>query len=177
MSSSPQGLEANRRGGKLVPALCNIFGTLILASVIALYLPITLAHARGYEVYNVVSGSMEPAIPVGSVIYVETLRAEDVAEGDVIAFHGGSSVIAHRVVKNRVGEGEFITKGDANREEDMEPVPYNSVIGKVERHIPALGIVLTLLASNTGKLYAVLLAVCGVMFHMLAGILRDRERD
>ena len=84
MSSSPQGLEANRRGGKLVPALCNIFGTLILVSVIALYLPITLAHARGYEVYNVVSGSMEPAIPVGSVIYVETLRAEDVAEGDVV---------------------------------------------------------------------------------------------
>ena len=74
-------------------------------------------------------------------------------------------------------DGARTTQGDANREEDMEPVPYNSVIGKVERHIPALGIVLTLLASNTGKLYAVLLAVCGVMFHMLAGILRNRERD
>ena len=174
MSSSPQGLEANRRGGKLVPALCNIFGTLILVSVIALYLPITLAHARGYEVYDVVSSSMEPAIPVGSVIYVETLRAEDVAEGDVIAFHGGSSVIAHRVVKNRVGEGEFITKGDANQGEDMTPTPYGSLIGKVVFHIPYAGVLMTMLSGTTGKIYAVLFAVCGVLLRMVGGILEKQ---
>ena len=176
MSSSPQGQETKKRGGKLVPALCNIFGTLILVSVIALYLPITLAHARGYEVYNVVSGSMEPAIPVGSVIYVETLRAEDVAEGDVIACHGGSSVIAHRVVKNRVGEGEFITKGDANAREDMQDVPYLSLIGKVVRHYPFLGGMMTLYTSKIGKAYVICFAACGAMFNILAGRIRARRR-
>ncbi len=84
MSSSPQGPKNEKRGGKLVPALCSIAGTLILLGVIAFYLPVSIAHAKGYEVYNVVGGSMEPAIPVGSVIYVETLRPEEVAEGDVI---------------------------------------------------------------------------------------------
>ena len=59
----------------------------------------------------------------------------------------------------------------------MEPVAYSSLIGKVERHVPVLGIVMTLLASNAGKLYAVLLAVCGVMFHMLAGILKNRQEE
>ena len=35
-------------------------------------------------------------------------------------------------------------------------------------------IVMSLLAGNTGKLYAVILLGCGVMFHMLARILRSR---
>ena len=159
MSSSPQGPKNEKRGGKLVPALCSIAGTLILLGVIAFYLPVSIAHAKGYEVYNVVSGSMEPAIPVGSVIYVETLRPEEVAEGDVIAFHGGDSVIAHRVVKNRVGEGEFITKGDANAENDMNPVA---------------GGLLEVCTSSIGKLYLICLAACGAMLNILAGRLRNR---
>ena len=44
MSSSPERRHGEKRGGKLVPALCNIFGILILLSVIGLYLPITLAR-------------------------------------------------------------------------------------------------------------------------------------
>nr|WP_289768760.1 signal peptidase I [uncultured Acetatifactor sp.] len=168
---------SKRKGRKVFPALCSMLGTLILLGVIAAFLPLTVPRLMGYGIYEVVSGSMEPEIPVGSVIYVKAAQPDTVEAGDIIAFYKDESVITHRVEENRYVEGEFITKGDANREEDMEPVPYNSVMGKVERHIPALGIVLTLLASNTGKLYAVLLAVCGVMFHMLAGILRNRERD
>ena len=169
--------EEKKKGGGILPAVCNILGTLILFSVILLCIPVTLPKLFGYQIYDVVSGSMEPEIPVGSVIYVKAAEPDMVETGDIIAFQKDGSVITHRVEENRYVEGEFVTKGDANREEDMEPVPYESLIGKVERHIPVLGIIMTLLASNTGKLYAVLLAVCGVMFHMLAGILRDRERD
>ena len=174
MSSSPQGPKNEKRGGTLVPALCSIAGTLILLGVIAFYLPVSIAHAKGYEVYNVVSGSMEPAIPVGSVIYVETLRPEEVAEGDVIAFHGGDSVIAHRVVKNRVGEGEFITKGDANAENDMNPVGYQELIGRVCLHYPVAGGLLEVCTSSIGKLYLICLAACGAMLNILAGRLRNR---
>lgn len=173
-SNSTQGLEKKKKSGKLVPALCNLAGTLILLSVIGFYLPISLAHARGYEVYNVVSGSMEPAIPVGSVIYVETLPPEDVAEGDVIAFHGSDSIIAHRVVKNRVGEGEFITKGDANAENDMNPVGYQELIGRVCLHYPVAGALLEVGTSNIGKIYMICFAACGAMLNMLAGRLRRR---
>ncbi len=168
---------SEKKGRKVFPALCSVFGTLILLGVIAAFLPLTVPRLMGYEIYEVVSGSMEPEIPVGSVIYVKAAEPDMVETGDIIAFQKDGSVITHRVEENRYVEGEFVTKGDANREEDMEPVPYESLIGKVERHIPVLGIIMTLLTSNTGKLYAVLLAVCGVMFHMLAGILRDRERD
>ena len=50
------------KGGKLFPALCSVFGTLILLSVIAVFLPLTVPRLMGYEIYEVVSGSMEPEI-------------------------------------------------------------------------------------------------------------------
>ena len=169
--------SSDRKGRKMFPALCSMLGTLILLGVIAAFLPLTVPRLMGYGIYEVVSGSMEPEIPVGSAIYVKEAEPESVEAGDIIAFAKNGSVITHRVEENRYVEGEFVTKGDANREEDMEPVAYDSLIGKVERHVPVLGVVMTLLASNTGKLYAVLLAVCGVMFHMLAGILRGRQGE
>lgn len=164
------------KGRKAFPALCSVLGTLILVGVIAAFLPLTVPRLMGYEIYEVVSGSMEPEIPVGSVIYVKAAQPEEVEAGDVIAFNKGGSVITHRVEENHYVEGEFVTKGDANQEEDVEPVAYSSLIGKVERHVPVLGIIMTLLASDTGKFYAVLLAACGAMFHMLAGVLRRNQR-
>lgn len=167
--------SSGRKGGKVFPALCSVLGTLILVGVIAAFFPLTVPRLMGYEIYEVVSGSMEPEIPVGSAIYVKAAEPETIVEGDVIVYSRDGSAVTHRVEENRYVEGEFITKGDANSEEDVEPVGYDSLIGKVERHIPALGIIMSLLAGNTGKLYAVILTGCGVMFHMLAGVLRSRR--
>ena len=166
--------NSENKGGKVFPALCSVLGTLILLGVIAAFIPLTVPRLMGYEIYEVVSGSMEPEIPVGSILYVEETPPEEIEAGDVIAFMRNDTVVSHRVEENRYVEGEFITKGDANSGEDPEPVGYGSLEGKVERHIPALGIVMSLLAGNTGKLYAVILLGCGVMFHMLARILRSR---
>lgn len=81
--------RSGHKGGKVLPALCSVFGTLILVSVIAVCIPITVPKLMGYEIYNVVSGSMEPEIPIGSAIYVKAAAPEDVQEGDVIAFWRG----------------------------------------------------------------------------------------
>ena len=170
------GRKFGKKGGKLVPALCNITGTLILLSVIIFCLPVTAARIRGHEVYNVVSGSMEPAILVGSVLFVEPVKPESVEEGDVIAFRSEGSVISHRVVRNRVVEGEFVTRGDANREEDMNPVKYQDLVGKVKCHYPMMGHLLFLYTSGVGKVYMVCFAACGAMLNMLAGRLRENRR-
>ena len=94
----------NRRkgGGKVLPALCNVFGMLLLLGVIALCLPLVLPSVLGYQAFNVISGSMEPAIPIGSVIYVETVDPVDLEKDDIIAFYDDDgAVIAHRVTINR----------------------------------------------------------------------------
>lgn len=162
----------SKKGGKLVPALCNILGTLILAAVIVSCLPLTVPRLMGYQIYEVVSGSMEPQIPVGSVIYVKPSAPEDIQENEIIAFQSGDSVITHRVVENHLVEGEFVTKGDANAAEDFRQAPYESLIGRVSSHIPMLGSLMALLASTVGKAYAVCFAACGAMLNILAGRIR-----
>ncbi|MBD5515734.1 MAG: signal peptidase I [Lachnospiraceae bacterium] len=159
---------------KMLPSLCNLLGTLILLLVIVSCLPLTVPRLSGYEIYEIVSGSMEPEIPVGSVIYVKNVQPEDIEEEDVIAFWSGSTVIAHRVRQNKVVEGEFVTKGDANAAEDLRAVSYSELIGRVVYHFPVAGHLMALYTSNVGKIYVILFAACGVMLNMLAGCLRDR---
>lgn len=165
------------RGGKLVPALCNIIGTLMLVLVILSCIPITVPRFLGYEIYNVVSGSMEPEIPVGSLVYVEEAKAKEIQNGDVIAFLSGDLVVTHRVVRNRMVEGEFVTKGDANNAEDILPVPHTNLIGRVKYHFPMVGNLMVIYTSTMGKVYVICFAACGAMLNMLAGRLRDRKDE
>ena len=88
-----------------LPAFCSLAGTVILLCVIGAFLPLTIPNLLGYQIYEVVSGSMEPEIPVGSVIYVKAAAPEEIGEGEIIAFMRNSSVITHRVEENRFVEG------------------------------------------------------------------------
>lgn len=162
---------------QIAAVLCTVLGTVILAGVIAACLAVSAPRLLGYEVYHIVSGSMEPSIPVGSVIYVDATPPEDMAAQDVIAFWREDAVVAHRVVENRVVSGQLITKGDANEKEDIAPVAYQDVIGRVARHIPYLGAVLVLFATTVGKVYVIGFAACGAMLNILGSRIRQRARE
>lgn len=168
--------QRSGQGGKFLPTLCSVLGTLILVAVIAVCVPITLPKLMGYHIYNVVSGSMEPEIPVGSVIFVRESLPEEIQEKDVIAFWREDVVVAHRVVRNQVVEGWFETKGDANAGSDMNKIPYDALIGRVTYHIPILGGIMALLTSTVGKVYMVFVAAIGAMLNILAGRMKEKGR-
>ena len=42
----------------MTPVLCNVLGIFLIVLVLALILPLTLPRMMGYEVFNVISGSM-----------------------------------------------------------------------------------------------------------------------
>ncbi|MDO5133480.1 MAG: signal peptidase I [Eubacteriales bacterium] len=156
-----------------VPAFCSLVGTLMLLAVILTALPLTVPQYMGYEIYDVVSGSMEPSIPIGSVIYVKPTDPLDVEKGDIIAYRSGENIIMHRVVINRVVEGTFTTKGDANNVEDLFEVPYENLTGIVVRHIPVLGQVLILFASTFGRICMICFAACGALLNILGNRFRE----
>ena len=153
---------------------------LVLVLLLAACLPLTLPRLFGYQIYTVVSGSMEPAIPMGSLVYIREGKPEEAAEGDVIAFYGSeqsASIITHRVVENRVVMGELITKGDANQTTDMKPVPYARYIGKVERSIPEAGKIAAVFTSSGGKGLAGCAVGLAVLLQAAASLLeRHRAR-
>ncbi len=169
------GTNPQKKQGLLiyVPALCTVIGTLMLLVVIAAAIPLTIPNFMGYEVYNVVSGSMEPTIPIGSIIYVKEVDPTEIYSGDIIAFRSEGSVIMHRVTENKVVEGTFTTKGDANDGEDMNDVPYENLIGVVVRHIPVLGQLLILFGSTFGRICMICFAACGALLNILGGRFRE----
>ena len=177
-TTMPISKENKHKGGNTLPALCGILGTLILLAVIAVSTSLTLPRILGYEMFEVISGSMEPEIPVGSIVYTKAVPPEEIQPGDVIAFYRSEQdVMTHRVVENYGFDGKFITKGDANEINDFDPVPYENLIGRVERHIPMVGRFMALLAGTVGKTYLLGLAACGVMFNILASRLRRRNHE
>lgn len=165
------------RAHKWLPGLCRITGIALLVLVIGLCLPITAPRIFGFEIYDVVSGSMEPEIPVGSVLYAKACDLQDVNEGDIIAYTDVDGVVAHRVVTNRSSLGEFVTKGDANNVEDREPVTYDRVVGRVAFHLPVLGMAIALYASAVGKAYLLMVAGCGFMLWLLADRLEPADKS
>lgn len=161
-----------------VAAVCSALGTVLLIILVVACLPLTLPKVFGYHIYTVISGSMEPEIPIGSLVYVKNLPPEEVQADEIIAFYGAmddGAIITHRVVSNSKIMGEFITKGDANKTKDMNPIPYNNYIGKMVLSIPKAGGMVQTLATMQGKIAAALVIGLAMLLELIAILLRRRE--
>lgn len=166
-----------RRAG--IATVCSRLGTGLLALVILICIPMTVPKLFGYRPYTIISGSMEPAIAIGSLVYVRDVEPEAVVAKDVIAYYGGrdrDSVITHRVVENNVSDREFITKGDANSANDVTPVPYHNLLGRVELTIPSLGYAAQLLTIREGKFAMIGVIGVAMVLSLIAAKLNRRRK-
>lgn len=164
-------------GIKILKRLCSLTGIFLILLVIFLCSMLVLPEVLDYHMYHVLSGSMEPEMPVGSLIYVHAEPPEEVEENEIIAFYSSlenTGIITHRVVKNNVVSGIFRTKGDANGQEDPLPVSYDNYIGRVTWILPGMGAFLTGMTSVNGKAAAAGVVVLGVLLN-LAGSHRKKE--
>ncbi|MEH7385964.1 signal peptidase I [Bacillus sp. JJ1521] len=107
----------------------------------------------GYKMLTVLSGSMEPLLSPGDVIFVKELDPNLVKVNDVITYQKGEQTfITHRVVDmfTNVGAISFQTKGDANNVNDQELVEPNQIVGTLKFHIPKVGYIANMLKSKLG---------------------------
>ena len=106
----------------------------------------------GYQVYTVLTGSMEPEYNVGDLIYVKKVDVNTIKVDDPITFvlNENLTVATHRVVKIDAENQRFYTKGDANQIEDNDPVHFNNVLGVPKFAIPKLGYVSNFIQNPPG---------------------------
>ncbi len=122
------------------------YGFLILALLLGafIFLMPTLPLIGTLEMKIVKSGSMEPAIKTGSVVVIR--EGGPYAIGDVITFESRGAAIptTHRIIGTEMQDGEsrFVSKGDANEEQDTELVSTSAILGKVLFSIPYLGFII-----------------------------------
>lgn len=154
---------------KALGFILKFIGILVIVLVILVGLMSFLPRVLGYETANIVSGSMEPAIPVGSLVLAEKTEGETLENGDIIMFLSGTTAVTHRVISNDREEGTVRTKGDANEQEDMLPVLYDRILGKVILHVPVLGDILQFFTPWLGKVCALIVLATGAVLAWLGG--------
>lgn len=143
---------------------------------------LVIAHVLGWSVMVVRSGSMEPAVPVGSLVLAQRVSGEDVRVGDAIAVQrtgGGRPVtVLHRVIalSERDGRRFAQLKGDANPTPDPDPAALTQPVPRLVLTVPGAGYALSDVRS-AAQPSRVLLVGGGVLgLWLIWGTGRQRRR-
>lgn len=167
----------------LIPMLI-INCTLIVKNVVN---PDKVPTMFGTAPMIVQSGSMQPTIRTGDLIFSKVTEPEDVKEGDIISFYdpdsNGKTVNTHRVIKiETVVEGDkeqlqFRTKGDFKlNKEDKTPVPAENLIGVYQFRIAGAGNVAMFMQSTLGFVICVILPIAlFVLYDFIRRKLYEKE--
>lgn len=136
-------------------AIMNV--VIIILLLIALVMNIS-AFTK-YQSLAVISGSMEPTLPYGSLIVISPQNQYQ-AE-DIVTFHstgdGAVKRFTHRIVSI---SGDLVaTKGDANNTIDPEPTSISRAEGKVVVTIPYIGYLVMFFEKSWVKIAAVILVL------------------
>lgn len=153
------------------------FSTLVLVIAIAVCLFFTLQSLSlgyvsfgGTSMFRVVTGSMEPEIPVGSLLVSKKADVKTISVDDIVCFRSKEQsvrgiIITHRVIEiftTPDGSTVLQTKGDANLTADVNVVTQDNLIGRVVWHTgdgSTMAKVINFVTSDFGFLACIILPV------------------
>ncbi|MGH1525271.1 signal peptidase I [Leifsonia sp. L25] len=120
----------------------GLLGLVLFVAAVVIVIP----RAAGATPVTVLTSSMEPTLPPGTLVVVRPKAVHDIHVGDVMTYQirsGDPAVISHRVIAittSTTNGMTFTTKGDDNAEADPPVVPAQ-VRGVVWYSVPLLGYV------------------------------------
>lgn len=127
---------------------------IILLALVAMTLVTTrTSFFGGIRSFVVQTGSMEPQIPVGSLIYV--VPQSEYRVGDIVTFKRGEMAVTHRIVG--VQDLGYETKGDANPAADSQLVRKTDIYGRNQLLVPEIGKLINFLKTLPGFMLLVVL--------------------
>ena len=153
-------IKNKKRTKKIVKFVILII--LIVLFIVNLMLSIEeKTHIFGIYMFNIVSESMEPTFYKDDLAVVKSCNIEELKKGDIITFKQEDRIISHRIadIMKEKGEEQFITKGDNNEVEDVEPVNTQNVYGKVVLVIPKIGKIVNYIQNVRGFINVCILIV------------------
>lgn len=160
----------------------QIFSWLLLLTVLAVAaLMIVIPRVGGATAYTVLTGSMAPGMPPGTLAVVRPVDPTTLRTGDVITYQlksGEPAVVTHRVVgvgSTLEDELRFTARGDANTADDPLVRP-EQIRGSLLYQLPWLGHINSAL-SGTQRQWLTVAAVTGLLGYsafMALSALRDR---
>lgn len=160
---------------------------LLFAMLTLLAVTILIPAVAGGERFTVLTGSMDPTYPPGTLIVVEPVEPDELAIGMPVTYQlrsGDPTVVTHRIIasaQSAKGQRTYITQGDANTVPDEKPVLYEQIRGRVWYSIPYLGYVNNWLTGQqrSWTVGIIAIALFGYATVLFTSGIRDgrRERD
>lgn len=145
VSAKPVAAPSRRLG-----ALLRAVGTGLSAGLLALVLALATAviivpHMTHSTTLTVLTGSMEPKLPPGTLLVVRHEPIDSIRLGQVVTYepnpHDAATVISHRVIGISTatnGTRVFTVKGDANNTPDA-PVQSKQIVAVLWYSVPLMG--------------------------------------
>lgn len=145
----------------------------ILYILLLIYLSIFIPTLWGYKPLVIISGSMEPKLKVGGILYYKEIEKTNYKVDDIVVFKSKKYLISHRI--KEISESGFITKGDANKNIDLNEVKFNKALGKgTNWSIPYIGYYADFIYKNKW----ILLIILGMLIYnslLLSYVEEDNE--
>lgn len=125
--------------------------------------------------YNVETGSMQPAIKAGSVVFV--VPKDHYQADEIITFYTSSdnkNTATHRVVSVEedadIGKLAYETKGDANDTADRGVTDHSRVVGKVVFTLPYLGYPVSFAKTQIGFVALIIVPAALIIYSEMISI-------
>ncbi len=144
--------------------------------IVLLLLSSALPIPGGIKTFVVQSGSMEPSIKTGGVVVVKPM--DSYAVGDVITFGPRTktkSPTTHRIIEV-TADGNYVTKGDANSDQDLRTVSHYEVIGRVLFSLPYLGYAVAAAQKPWGFMIIVVIPAAIIIWEEAGKIWREIKK-
>lgn len=160
------------------------YGALALLTLFVLLVSVVPA-VMGWAPLTILSGSMAPSMPTGSLAVVAPIDEDsraDIPIGTVITYmpHADSDeLVTHRVIMRSTtsdGSVSYIMKGDANEAADPEPVSPKQIRAERKYSLPLVGRVTTLVTPELKRVGRILLAGALLVYAALQFVQGFRER-
>jgi signal peptidase len=141
-----------------------VSGALLVLVLVLGALVIIIPAISGGTALTVLTQSMEPKLPPGTLIIIRPTPIDEIKLGDVLTYQirsGQPEVVSHRVISRSVdtkGRITFTTKGDNNDLSDASPVQKAQIKGTLWYSIPWLGFVNNLVGGQGRSLLVPLVA-------------------
>ena len=163
---------------KEVKKIWDTVTTVLVVLVVLFAVFLMGSRLMGMQIFNVISGSMEPTYSVGDLLYVKEVDPDSVKVGDPITFVLNEDLVVatHRVVRVDAENRYFYTKGDANETEDASPVHFNNLVGVPVFAIPLLGYVSAYIQNPPGMYVAIGLGVLLIAAVFLPDLMTKEEK-
>ena len=163
----------------LVRRIVGLITVVLLVCLVWFALITRFAPSAGYQLFTISGGSMEPTIPLGSMVADTAVDPASIVVGDIVTIEADNGVIiTHRIasVSDQADGIFFQLKGDANASPDASLVPARAIIGRVSIWVPGAGYVRSFLSSAPGMVAALALVGGLALIYMLVGMLDPRAR-